>query len=216
MPWTQAGSAVVIVAQQFNPSIITQLWLVRNGVLAEDDFQEGSLYSDVVVQVRSRLFHMLVLPEQLQFVPSGPPEGHQRLIVDKVGTIVRTLPHTPYRALGLNFSWHLKPADGNIARLTRGLFFNPDKPLYRHFDAETAHYGGYLSKDVAGFRLKLDVKPILVIAAAGPEDRVQFGFNFHCDVAEDGARQIEDRLLHWDEVRQEAEQIIDSVEARQP
>src|SRR5215471_4775408 len=69
MPWTQAGSAVVIVAQQFNPSIINQLWLVRNEVLADADFQDGSLYSDLVVQVRSRLFHMLVIQEQLQFVP---------------------------------------------------------------------------------------------------------------------------------------------------
>src|SRR5947209_950713 len=36
MPWTQAGSAAVVVAQQFNPSIITQLWLVGNRLLAAD------------------------------------------------------------------------------------------------------------------------------------------------------------------------------------
>ena len=117
MPWTHAGSVAVIAAHQFNPSIVNTLWLVRHGVLAEEDFQEGSLYSDMIAQVRSRHFHMLVLQEQLQFVPAGLAEEHQRLIIDKLGTIVRTLPHTPYRALGLNFSWHLVPADGNIGRI---------------------------------------------------------------------------------------------------
>jgi hypothetical protein len=72
MPWTQAGSVVVIAAQQFNPSIVTSRRLVRHEVLADEDFQEGSFYSDFIVQVRSKPFHMLVLPEQLQFVPSAP------------------------------------------------------------------------------------------------------------------------------------------------
>jgi hypothetical protein len=216
MPWTHAGSAVVVVAQQFNPSIVTQMWLVRHGVLADEDFQEGSLHSDFIVQVRSRLFHMLVLPEQLQFVPLGPPDDHQRLIVEKIGMIVRTLPETPYRAVGLNFNWHLTPADGNIARLTRDLFYCRDRPLDRRFAADDANYGGYLSKNFAGFRFKLDIKPILVPLVTGPENRLQFFFNFHCDLGEEAAAEIQQRLLHWDEVRREAEQVIDSVEARQP
>jgi hypothetical protein len=138
------------------------------------------------------------------------------LIIDKLGKIVQKLPHTPYRALGLNFIWHLTPADKSIARLTRGLFFNADRALDRHFAVENAHYGGYLSKDVGNFRLKLDIKPIQVPVGDATEGRVQFAFNFHSDLKEDAARQIEERLLHWDEVRQEAERILDSVEARQP
>jgi hypothetical protein len=215
MPWTQAGAAAVVVAQQFNPSVVSQIWLVNNGLLTADDFQEGSLYSDFVVQVRSRLFHMLVVPEQLQFVPVGSPEGHQALVVDKLGTIVRTLPHTPYRALGLNFSWHLTPAGGDVRAMTRRLFFRGDLPLYRHFQDDNANYGAYLSKAFAGFRLRLDIRPILVPADEGEENRLQFAFNFQRDVA-DGAGQIEECLHHWDEARHEAERIIDSVEERRP
>jgi hypothetical protein len=216
MPWTLAGSAAVVVAQQFNPSIVTQLWLVNNRVLAADDFQDGSLYSDYVVQVRSRLFNMLVVPEQLQFVPVGPPEGHQHLIVEKLGTIVRTLPHTPYRALGLNFSWLLTPASGDVGATTRGLFFHADRPLYQHFREDNAQYGGYLSKDFAGFRLRLDIKSILFPGEGGQENRIQFVFNFHRDAGDGGAGLIEECLRQWDEVRYEAERIIDSVEERRP
>jgi hypothetical protein len=214
MPWTQAGAAAVVVAQQFNPSVVTQIWLRDNGILAVEDFLDGSIFSDFVVQVRSRLFHMLVLQDQLQFVPAVPDAEQQQLVVRKLGAIIELLPHTPYRALGLNFSWHLTPAGGDIGAFSRSLFTRDDQPLYQNFREGNAHFGAYLSKDVAGFRLRLDIKPIVVATEAGQENRLQFGFNFHRDIGEGGARQVVGGLHHWDEVRQETERIIDSVEAR--
>jgi hypothetical protein len=216
MPWSHTGSVAVIVAQQFNTPIITQLWLVRNGILTDEEFQEGSIFSDVLVQVRSIPFQMLVLPDQLQMVPTVPPDQEQDILVQRLGRIVRHLPHTPYKAIGLNFAWHLTPADGDIARLSREMFFVPDRPLQRSFADENTHYGGYLSKDFLGFRLKLDVKPVAVPVAGGRlENRLHFGFNYHCDLREDAAREIEERLQHWNDVRQETERIVDSIEQRQ-
>lgn len=216
MPWSYTGSVAVIVAQQFNAPIITQLWLVRNGILTDEEFQEGSIFSDVFVQVRSNSFQMLVLPDQLQMVPTVPRDQEQVVLVQRLGRLVRELPHTPYKALGLNFAWHLTPADGNIARLSREMFFVPDRTLQRSFADENAHYGGYLSKDFLGFRLKLEVKPVIVPLIGGQvESRLHFGFNYHFDLREDAARQIEERLQHWNEARQETERIVDSVEQRQ-
>lgn len=214
MPWTQAGAAAVVVAQQFNPSVVTQLWLRDNNILATNDFLDGSIFTDFVVQVRSRSFHMLVLQDQLQFVPAVPATEQQQLVVNKLGAIINLLPHTPYRALGLNFSWHLTPAGGDIGVATRVLFCRDEYPLYQHFGEANAHFGAYLSKNVAGFRLRLDIKPVVVAVEGGQENRIQFGFNFHRDIADGGAIQIIEGLHRWDEVRQETERIIDSVEAR--
>ena len=216
MPWTQAGAAAVVAAQQFNPSVVTQLWLRDNRIIAADDFQDGSIFTDFVVQVRSRLFHMLVLPYQLQFVPAVPVAEQEQIVVDKLGAIINLLPHTPYRALGLNFSWHLTPPGGDIGGVTRQLFSRDDQALFRHFRDDNAHFGAYMSKDVAGFRLRLDIKPIVVAVDSGQAHRLQFGFNFHRDIREGGAPQIIMGLHDWDEVRQETERIIDSVEARHP
>jgi hypothetical protein len=218
MPWTPAGAAAVVVAQQFNPSIFKQSWLVNNRILTSEDFLDGSFHSDFVVQVRSRQFHMLVLQDQLQFVPAieVPVIEQQALLVEKLGAIVQLLPHTPYRALGLNFSWHLTPAGGDIGVYSRRLFSRDDQPLYQHFREVNAHFGAYLSKDFACFRLRLDIKPIVVAVEGGQENRLQFGFNFHRDIGDGGAPQIIDGLHYWDEVRQETERIIDSVEARRP
>ena len=216
MPWTQAGAAVVVVAQQFNPSVFSQVWLVRNGLLAEDGVLPGSAFTDLFVQVRSHQFNMLVIAEQLQFNPTVPPTEEQALIVDKVSTIVRTLPHTPFKALGLNFAWHLRPREGTIAAMTRALFYRETVPLFRHFGGADAHFGSYLSKNFMGFRLKLDIKPILVPTGEGQiENRLQFAFNFHADLGGDAAQQIADRLVQWNEVRQEAQRVIDSVEPRE-
>lgn len=218
MPWKGAGAAAVVVAQQFNPSVFSQVWLVRHGLLGEDDFLPGCMFTDVLVQVRSRRFHLLVVPEQLQFVPNAPSGEQQGVISEKLGTIVRTLPHTPFKALGLNFNWHLTPQDGDVARFTRDLFFREDRALFRSFGAADSQFGGYLSKNVLGFRLKLDVKPIIVNLREGnetrSENRVQFAFNFHADLGENAAQEIEQHLLRWNEVRTESESILDSVEPR--
>ena len=210
MPWHPAGSVAVIVANQFNPSILKQGWLMKVGVLGQDDIvEEGSIFSDKVVQLRSQYFHMLVLPGQLQFVPAVVPEQEQDLLLDKLGAIVRELPHTPYTALGLNFNWQLTPEDGDMGRLTRELFTTPDRPLYQRFGGDNARFGAYLSKDFSSFRLKLDVKPVTV-EEEKPHHRLMFSFNFHSDV--DGPEQIVERLGHWNEVRQEAREILEAVE----
>ena len=107
------GANVVVVAQHFNPSVVNQLWLVRHGLMAEEEFEPGSIFMDGLVQVCTRRFILLVTPEQLQIVPRVPDEEQDALIANAVGTVVRTLPHTPFRALGLNFTWHLVPDDGN-------------------------------------------------------------------------------------------------------
>ncbi|MFO0966494.1 MAG: hypothetical protein U0793_13040 [Gemmataceae bacterium] len=159
---------------------------------------------------------MLILPDQLQMVPSVPRDQEQQTLLQRLGKLVRELPHTPYKAIGFNFAWHLIPADGNIARLSREMFYVPDRPLQRSFSDDNAHFGGYLSKDFQGFRLKLDVKPLIVTLEGGrTENRLHFGFNYHFDLRQDAARQIEERLQHWDEVRQETERIVDSIERRQ-
>jgi hypothetical protein len=208
------GSSVVIVAQNFNPSVAGQLWLVRNGVLGEGDFLPGCIFTDLLVQVRARRFSLLLTPEQIQFVPAAGDEDAVRLTQEAIGRVVRALPHTPYRALGLNFTWHLTPEGGDVAALSRRLFFVPGRPLFRDFDAPDASFGAYLSRDLLGFRLKLDVKPV---AGQSPEhaaeQRLQFLYNFHADLPDGGeaAARIEQHLRRWHEAAEVAWRSAHSV-----
>ena len=211
------GSNTLVVAQQFNPTILSQSWLSRNGILAEVDFRKGCIFTDMAVQVEADEFHLLVVPPQCQFTPRVEVERQQRLVVDKVGRIVRYLPHTPYRAVGLNFTWHLTPEDGDTPAASRRLFFMESGPLHKEFVDANPRYGAYMSKDVFGVRMKLDAKPLIL--NVGEEDErelLQFSFNFHKDVwkEESPVDCIEETLQKWDEAHSEALRIVQSVHAK--
>lgn len=207
------GSSVVVVAQNFNPSVTSQLWLVRNGVVPEGDFLPGCIFTDLLVQVRTRRFGLLFTPEQFQFVPALGEENSPALVQETIGHIVETLPHTPYRALGLNFTWHVIPEDGDVAALSRRLFFTAGRPLFRDFDAPDASFGAYLSRDLLGFRLKLDVKPVTVPTATAAAHRLQFLYNFHADLSEgeEAVARLRHHLRRWGEAAEVARASVASL-----
>jgi hypothetical protein len=212
MPWNREGSSAVVVARRFNVTAARQHWLVKQGIIGENDLLEGALFSDTVVQAPTSRFLLLLLPDQLQFVPTVPADEEQPVILEKLGKIVETLPHVPYKALGLNFSWLFRPADGDTARATREMFFVQDSPLFRNFSGPNARFGGYLSKDHEEFRLTLNVTPTTLPQEVGGEHSVRFAFNFHRDVEGDAAAvDIVRCLARWDELRTEVERFIQAV-----
>ena len=101
MTWAENPPAAVLVAKQFNPSVVNQIWLTQQGILSpEGKVEEGSLFSDMIVQVLTPDFVILVLPEQLQFIIKASPDRQQALVEEKLGKMVRELPHIPYRRSG--------------------------------------------------------------------------------------------------------------------
>lgn len=210
MPLEPAGLSVVIAARQFNPSVFSQLWLIDNGILQPDGFLPGCLYSEHVVNVAASDFSLVVLPPQLQLVPNCGNE--QRLIERVAGGIVRALPHTPYQGVGLNFQWLVWSDERPTNTAARQLFFSNDRRIYRFFVPDDASFGAYLSKDVLGCRLKLDIKPTTIEQGGEKKDRILFMFNFHLDVpAQGGVVAIEQHLQIWDAAKAMATEIVHDV-----
>lgn len=203
-------SNAVIVAHQFNPSVVNQLWLVDNGIVSREEFQEGCVFSDMVVNVNARDFSLFVSPEQLQFVPKVSEETEGALLQRILGKFVQSVPHTPFAGLGINFVWIV--SDEDVVGLSRKLFFRQDAPLYTSFDSKDARFGAYMSKDFNGGRLKLDIKPVTVkvLETGVSVERLQFAFNFHFDVQPGtrGAHQICDFLNNWDAAASEAKNLM--------
>lgn len=208
-----ANANVVIAAQHFNPSIVNQLWLVDNEIVGRDDFQQGCIFTDMMVHIVSREFALLVAMEQLQFVPFVETEHQQELILSRLGHLIETLPHTPYSAAGLNFTWHLKPEAGDVRQFSRDLFYVGSRSLCQAFDADDARFGGYFSKNILGGRLKLDVKPITVRTKDAELELMQFAFNLHLDIGrtKNAVDDIRSLLMRWDEAREETDRIMQEV-----
>jgi hypothetical protein len=218
MPLQLVGASAVVAAHQFNPSILSQLWLVRNGILNEGDFEPGCMFSDVIVNVISREFNLVVVPDQLQLMPKVEAASEAELIQSKLGTLIEALPHTPYQAIGLNFFWHLIPDEPAIEATTRALFALDDRAIYRDFQAEDAQFGAYLSKNIFDCRLRLDIKPVLFRnpAVGIHQSRIFFAFNYNLDLTEsDPIPRMQGMLRIWDKAKGEAERIVQGAEEMQ-
>lgn len=208
------NSTTVIVARQFNPSIVRDRWLVNNGLLAPEDFEEGCAFTDAFANVVAREFNLLVVPDQLQFVPKVVQQRQQELVLGKVGGIVENLPHTPYIAIGLNYTWHLHPETTTIEDLSRQLFYVSGRPLYDEFETADSRFGAYFSKDMLKSRLKLDIKPVNTPPLHGQQaEAIQFAFNFHRDIEGDtqAVTRIIDALKTWDESYAASERMMHKV-----
>jgi hypothetical protein len=207
----------VVVARQFNPSIVSQMWLANTGIVPEGGFGEDFAFTPMFAQVVTDQFALQIIPERLQFTPKVPVDAQRVLITEKVGALVRALPHTPYTAVGLNFPFHLVPDQVDVRDFTRSLFFVPGSPAHQAFDTPDARFGGYMSRDVLGCRLKLDVKPGVLRSPAGADTHfVGLEFNFHRDVAPgpNAAEEVVEVLERWDEAKALACEIVQSVAQR--
>lgn len=218
MPTERVAANVVIAAQRFNPSIFTQLWLVRKGIVDEEGFGSGCIVSDDLSKIETKRFGLLVIPSQLQFVPRGKFDDEADWVREKVGKIVRLLPETPYLGIGSNFEWLVWPDDDDAFRLAKRLFCPLGRPPFDEFQADDATFGASMSQDELGCRLNLDVKPIEVHrnrdGANLVERRLRFTFNFHLEVSGDqgdSVQRIEEHLGRWADAHARSEKIVTRV-----
>ena len=189
MEMTLVDGSVVLVAHQFNPAIIDKHWLIKHGIVTEDDILSGGIYIPHLSRMNTKDFRLTVFPEQLQFSPVNPNECSQEQIRNILGGIVERLPETPYMAAGINFLWHLTP-DVTMQAFTRRLFYQ-ERKVHEFFDTLDGRYGAYFSKEIFGTRLKLDIKPITIKKENALTETLRCSFNYHKDlVSEDKVTEI--------------------------
>ena len=211
-------SNVVVISNQFNPSVFSQLWLTKHGLATEEEVVGiDCAFTNVFAQVITSRYSLSVVPNQLQLAVKLPPEEQQKLVEDKLGKIVDLLPYTSFSAIGLNFRYYAKPDKRDVRSLTRELFFVEQSPLHEAFDVPDAGFGGHLSKSVLGFRLRLDVKPVKAPfeETSPPEELLLLAFNFNCDISQiTGGDSIKAALSKWDEARSETKRIANALAER--
>jgi hypothetical protein len=208
MPTSLVLANAVIAAASFNPTVFGQLWLVSNGIVGENDFESGCVFTDQVVQVQAKEFALLVVAQQLTLTPRNPV-GAQSLVLEKMQTMTGLLSHTPFTGVGLNFVWVTDPLDA--ASISRRLFCGP-AGVYPEFGAPDARFGAYMSKDVSGdCRLRLDVRPIHSrpqVSANPREERLQLAFNIERILDQAKVDAIAAVTGRWDEFRELSQGLV--------
>lgn len=196
------SSNVVLIAAQFNPSLITPLWLTKFGIVREEELQPEGIYTPAIVQFRTAVLELTALPDRVT-VGFLSFQLHKRAI-EQVKKLVKIVPHTPYIALGCNFLFRVAaPSPERLAELSHERFYTPSAGIFDAVPAEGRMLGGsaYWLLDQGRGRGRVEVKP--------EGTHFLLSFNFHFDVKESAepAVVICTTLDHFDDYLRSANEI---------
>ena len=113
--------SVVLVATSNNPSIINRDFLIHNEIVGKDcPLREDSLATPVFSQVAFEGgVTVRADPDRVMFIQSTSEVRLTNIIcADMAERYVRTVPHVPYRAVGINPKFHLgmdEATSGSVA-----------------------------------------------------------------------------------------------------
>ncbi|MHC4145101.1 MAG: hypothetical protein ACYSWW_10840 [Planctomycetota bacterium] len=216
------NSSVVIIAKDFNLSIFKPLWLMKNNIFREEELKGDIVITPLAVQIPLKNFQFMVLPDRLQIaIPRQYPDA-QSDINRVLGGIVTTLPHTPFTAVGLNFHYLVAPeSEDAFTSWERALFASPFSNRLHVAEEGNTRFGSYLSFNVLGSRLKMDIKPInagdkiqgICNSWHPGQDLTRVHFNFHTDVtnAATPAESTLDSLGKWAEASTLSQELRDKI-----
>lgn len=191
----KALASIVIVAQTFNPSIFTETWLNKNDLISADKLVGARIFSPEVAQFGTSQMQILVIPQKLQItfpILQGLEDFGAPIEFSK--GIIKLLPHTPFKAVGLNFNYFYEQKSENEFNVyNRKLLGDGDYKLLKEFSSADAKFGRYFSKDYMGFRLRLDIKPVKV--EPDKKEMLEFAFNFHHDLSEEDSSKSDEVLI---------------------
>lgn len=210
---------VVIIANTFNVAIMNSVWLYKNGIFTEEELQ-GCTSFPVTVQLQTNRFHFNLVPDRLQFTLKPEVTNKKGLIKEKIGTLVNTLPHTPFTAAGLNFTYHITPVGENVQSLSRQLFHNENSALFEGNDIDNGDlkFGGYFSKDWHETRFRLDAKPVNVKEGSENIEKIKFAYNFNINLdqhADNNEKIMTDLFEKWDEAELFTKQLTEKINAKE-
>jgi len=213
----RTNSSVVVVAHDLNLSIFNPLWLTKQRALREEelDFSKCA-FTPALIQIPTPDFNLLVLPDRLQLRFDPKRDDIESDLMRVLGTIVSSLPHTPYTALGINFDYVLAPIRMEFENWNRTLF---GSLFSQRLAGGHDRYGAYFSTDILGFRRRVDCKPLRIrqnlaeeLFSEG-EEAVQISINYHADLGQQGAAPGPLEFLgKWSKVRDDASRLISSLD----
>lgn len=188
---TLTKAAVVLLADTYNVSIFNQIWLVESGILTKDEILNGqTLQSPVAVNVVCDDFELLIVSDRAQLTFHKKFQEMGEIVKRIFKGITANLPHTPFMAIGINLDYQIEAqGNANFNRRIKSIFLTEQNPLAKHFQADDARFGLYLSQDVEpGVRLRLDIKPI---PTENGNDAESIKFNFHKELRGSADKVIE-------------------------
>jgi hypothetical protein len=216
-----ADASAVVIANDVNLSIFKPPWFSRTGIFTDAELTGEIVISPVMVRVPTDEFEFMVFPNRFQMTFKGLPENGQESMDRVLGSIVNTLPHTPYSGVGLNFNHLVSPnAEDSFFDWCKKEFSCNTANKACPNEPDDARYGCYVSRDVLGGRLKLTIMPTR-IANRLPDPsadwqvdddvmRVAFNYDFKVEQTDPDSvcDQVTAILAKWTDVAEDSKRTV--------
>lgn len=156
-------ATIVVLANLFNPSIVTRDWLKREGIVKEEPLKCANV--PTLALFESNSYVLTVSPDRFEAtLKIIEPVDHLIAGISSLASITKTfvekLHHTPYRSLGINYIWSVKvEGDENVSSLLKDIFVSSKEGFLRLFPENDYQVGGIIYFPYDVFRVKLIVEP---------------------------------------------------------
>lgn len=210
---TLASKTIVVTAQNFNPSILSEAWLLKHDIISDGERTGDFAFSSNLVQYSTETYSLTALNSQIQIAFLN---GDEKSVISKtLKAITSLLQHVPYKGVGINFTWEVT-SNQPTSEFSKSLFYSPDVPVFKSFTSNDANYGAYVSRDFLLGRMKLDMKPHARVQFLDGrrvhKEYVAFQFNYHHDLhSESPVEQLGKILDSWSSYMEDSESIMKSI-----
>ena len=188
---------IVIMASNYNPSIVSKEWLYQRGIFTES--VDNFVHTPMLALVENQNFGFMVDEQRLQIVIKRVTQDNLTNSNVIAQRFIDVLPETPYKAVGLNYSFKLAEKSCNL----RGLWVPKAAKLKAVF-SQDYQVGAMVVFSFGGFAATFTVTPSLTKGQP-----IRIGFNFHANVA--NTIEVKARIASQTTTLQKAESIIQEL-----
>jgi hypothetical protein len=212
MPLVPHSQNIVVTADQVNPAIFGEHWLITKGIVGDGTLVGNKVFTPMFAQARTATFEILVVPERIH-VGAIQAGGETDDLESAIGKIIRALPETPYKAMGINFQWHLQMDAERVPEFSRQNFLREKSLLLGPAGAGDGIVGARVIRSAFGGILNLKIDPTFHGDITGKPTGFLIDCNYHFDVhGDDRIAKAESALNYRKQAHKDAKRIAESLE----
>ncbi len=200
----------------FKPAIFDKYFFIKNDFFSESQISDKSIFMDFQTTVITQSFTITILPERIMIAANYPISADSKDLVNiatKFSNI--KIPENVINAIGMNFHWKVKENKRPITEISREMLYTDSIPLLKEFfNTNDTAIGMYLSKDIKGARLRLEIKPAIVRTFDNQnnplkeEEFLGWAFNFHKDFPQNTSQEsLFEYINEFDFFKNESQKI---------
>lgn len=192
-----SSANIVILASNYNPSIVSKEWLYQKGIFTET--VRNFVHTPVFALIESEDFGLVIDEERLQITVRKVTQDNLNALTSIAEKFVDILPETPYKGIGLNYRY-TSPREGYDLHT----ILSPNDAKLSELLSPTYELGATVVFEFERFIVTFTVSPSLV-----KEQQIRMRFNFHSNTANVG--EVKERLSSQMRALEKTQAIIQGL-----